>query len=249
MKIKSFLLIGMILLIGIGFVCSENYPVPFVSGTPAEKPNCENGLESYYDDSLGKWACPLKVYYPHYNIPPTPTGNIQVGNIQPPDLPSSMGTTGTTTTTSGESDSFLIERTSTKYHVGDNISTLFSNFVSSSPKNLSCEGLLLNGTCHENNSTFEFENRTYFVFNGSLSELLIKNLSCNGLLLNQTCYENNSTFEFEGKNYSITNGSMHELLIINDSLEDFKLHKENINLSDENKKESFFGRFLKLLRF
>ena len=248
MKIKSFLLIGMVLLVWIFIFFSLTFFVFELVGASSSV-GCTGKTSDRCEVRLINGTC-IKHYSDDVPVCQDFT-LVQVGNIQPPDLPSSMGTTGTTTTTttSGESDSFLIERTSTKYHVGDNISTLFSNFVSSSPKNLSCEGLLLNGTCHENNSTFEFENRTYFVFNGSLSELLIKNLSCNGLLLNQTCYENNSTFEFEGKNYSITNGSMHELLIINDSLEDFKLHKENINLSDENKKESFFGRFLKLLRF
>src|SRR3989339_266234 len=179
-KISAVLASGIMTVSGAAFAAAANYPAPFIASGSAD-------VAIVYGTGAGVSSLDL----------------IQAGNIQT-DLQSSMGTTGTTTTTSGEGDSFLIERTSTKYHVGDNISTLFSNFVSSSPKNL----------------------------------------SCNGLLLNQTCYENNSTFEFEGKNYSITNGSMRELLIINDSLEDFKLHKENINLSDENKKESFSDIFL-----
>jgi len=103
-KISAVLASGIMTVSGAAFAAAANYPAPFVASGNAD-------VAIVYGTGAGVSSLDL----------------IQAGNIQT-DLQSSMGTTGTTTTTSGEGDSFLIERTSTKYHVGDNITTLFSSF-------------------------------------------------------------------------------------------------------------------------
>src|SRR3989339_666952 len=103
-KISAVLASGIMTVSGAAFAAAANYPAPFVASGNAD-------VAIVYGTGAGVSSLDL----------------IQAGNIQT-DLQSSMGTTGTTTTTSGEGDSFLIERTSTKYHVGDNITSLFSSF-------------------------------------------------------------------------------------------------------------------------
>src|SRR3989339_391028 len=103
-KISAVLASGIMTVSGAAFAAAANYPAPFIASGSAD-------VAIVYGTGAGVSSLDL----------------IQAGNIQT-DLQSSMGTTGTTTTTSGEGDSFLIERTSTKYHVGDNITTLFSSF-------------------------------------------------------------------------------------------------------------------------
>src|SRR3989339_878853 len=103
-KISAVLASGIMTVSGAAFAAAANYPAPFIASGSAD-------VAIVYGTGAGVSSLDL----------------IQAGNIQT-DLQSSMGTTGTTTTTRGEGDSFLIERTSTKYHVGDNITTLFSSF-------------------------------------------------------------------------------------------------------------------------
>jgi hypothetical protein len=62
MKKKLFLFIfGILLLSFFRIIDATNYPAPFVNGGSAEIPDCSNGLDSYYDNSLGKWVCPAKI--------------------------------------------------------------------------------------------------------------------------------------------------------------------------------------------